>query len=83
MNERAPVSGVVYFGFVDPSGGSGDSMTLAIGLRQGDVVIIDAVRERRPPFSAEECGRRVRRVAQELPHHGGRDSIEAFMVIAD
>src|SRR5215467_11181556 len=45
---------VRYCGFVDPSGGSADSMTLAIGHRENDVVVIDALRERRPPFSPED-----------------------------
>ena len=43
--------GVRYFGFVDPSGGSSDSMTVAVAHREADRVIIDLVRERRPPFS--------------------------------
>ena len=50
--------GVAYWGFVDPSGGSSDSMTLAIGhceKRGGSLVgILDVVRERRAPFSPEE-----------------------------
>jgi hypothetical protein len=53
--ERAPRRGVSYAGFVDPSGGSSDSMTLAI--RHNDVgrqtVVVDALREVRPPFSPE------------------------------
>jgi hypothetical protein len=53
VRERAPVAGVKYVGFVDPSGGSADSMTLAIGHRDPNVAIIDAVRERKPPFSPE------------------------------
>jgi hypothetical protein len=40
-----------YVGLTDPSGGSADSMTLAIAHREDDRVIIDAIRERRPPFS--------------------------------
>jgi hypothetical protein len=36
--------------FADPSGGSSDSMTLAIGHREGNVAMIDAIRERKPPF---------------------------------
>ncbi|PSH68542.1 hypothetical protein CU102_12315 [Phyllobacterium brassicacearum] len=51
--ERPYVSGVRYRGFVDPSGGSNDSMTLAIGHNEGDRVILDCVRERKPPFSPE------------------------------
>ena len=42
-----------YYGFVDPSGGSADSMTFAVAHRENDVVVLDAVRERRPPFSPE------------------------------
>jgi hypothetical protein len=53
VRERAPISSVRYYGFVDPSGGSADSMTLAVGHREGDVVVVDALRERRPPFSPE------------------------------
>jgi hypothetical protein len=54
VRERAPISSTRYFGFVDPSGGSADSMTLAIGHREKDVVVVDALRERRPPFSPED-----------------------------
>ena len=51
--ELLPAEGLGYSAFVDPSGGSSDSMTLAIAHRQGDVVVLDAIRERRPPFSPE------------------------------
>jgi hypothetical protein len=50
-HERAPVSGVRYVGFIDPSGGSSDSMAVAIAHCEGDVAVLDAVRERKPPFS--------------------------------
>lgn len=52
-HELAPVSGIRYFGFVDPSGGSSDSMTLAIAHKDGDRVVLDLVRENKPPFSPE------------------------------
>jgi hypothetical protein len=53
--ELFPISGVTYFGFVDPSGGSMDSMTLAIAHREKDgTAVLDAVRERKPPFSPED-----------------------------
>jgi hypothetical protein len=55
VRERAPMSRVTYSAFVDPSGGSADSMTLAIGHRQDDIVVVDALRERRPPFSPEDA----------------------------
>ena len=51
--ELPPVAGIAYMAFCDPSGGSADSMTLAITHRQGDKIIVDAVREHRPPFSPE------------------------------
>lgn len=51
--ERAPISTVEYKAFVDPSGGSADSMTLAIGHREGDLAVVDALREAQPPFNPE------------------------------
>lgn len=51
--ERPRQSGVTYRAFVDPSGGSNDSMTLAIAHQEGDMAVLDAVRERKPPFSPE------------------------------
>ena len=54
VHERQPITAASYFAFVDPSGGSADSMTIAIGHRDDDLTVIDAVRERRPPFSPED-----------------------------
>ena len=51
--ERAPLKAFGYSAFVDPSGGSADSMTLAIGHREDDIAVLDAVREAKPPFSPE------------------------------
>jgi hypothetical protein len=51
--EIPPVRGTRYVAFVDPSGGSADSMTLAIGHIQDGLRVLDAVREVRPPFSPE------------------------------
>jgi hypothetical protein len=51
--ERPPQAGFRYSAFVDPSGGSSDSMTLAIAHKIGDTAILDCVREVRPPFSPE------------------------------
>lgn len=51
--ELPPIQGERYQAFVDPSGGSADSFTLAIAHRRGTDAILDAVRERRPPFSPE------------------------------
>src|ERR1700756_2878921 len=52
--EMLPAAGTRYGAFVDPAGGSGpDAMTLAIAHkpRPDDRIIIDAVREMRPPFN--------------------------------
>ena len=54
--ELLPASGIRYTAFVDPSGGSADSMTLAIAHRDSKdrtLGILDCVREVRPPFSPE------------------------------
>jgi hypothetical protein len=51
--ERAPLSDLRYFGFVDPSGGSADSMTLAISHTEDNIAVLDCLREIRPPFSPE------------------------------
>jgi len=51
--ERGKLGSISYSGFVDPSGGSSDSMTLAIGHREDDRIIVDCIREARPPFSPE------------------------------
>ncbi|MCA1775210.1 MAG: hypothetical protein LC676_06265, partial [Loktanella sp.] len=37
------VEGITYTGFVDPSGGGADEMTLGIGHREGDTTVIDLV----------------------------------------
>lgn len=54
VRERAPIEGVRYFGFTDPSGGARDAMTLAVAHHENGVSILDATRERRPPFSPED-----------------------------
>jgi hypothetical protein len=53
-HELPPIQGCIYHAFVDPSGGSSDSMVLAAAHRdkQGNA-ILDAIRERRPPSSPE------------------------------
>ena len=51
--ERGPLSGRRYAAFTDPSGGSNDSFTLAIAHRDDDQLLLDCVREVRPPFSPE------------------------------
>jgi hypothetical protein len=54
VRELPAGDGITYVAFVDPSGGSADSMTLAIGhCEASGVAVLDAVREIRPPFSPD------------------------------
>ncbi len=57
VRERLYDAQLSYVGFVDPSGGSRDSFTLAIGHRQGEKIVLDAIRERKPPFSPDAVTR--------------------------
>ena len=84
-HEVPPAVGLAYVGFVDPSGGGADSFTLAIAHRAGERLVLDLVREVRPPFSPEqvvedfsETARRYR-VAQLVgDHYAGEWPREQF-----
>ena len=52
--ELPPNREIRYRAFVDPSGGTSDSMTLAIGHRENGTVVLDVLREAKPPFSPEQ-----------------------------
>ena len=74
--ELPPVHGTQYIAFADPSGGSQDSMTLAIGHAEGETAVLDLIRERRPPFSPRGRRAGVCRGSQNLrSQRGGRRSI--------
>lgn len=51
VRERARLSRFSYSAFIDPSGGSSDSMTMAIAHAEGDQLVLDCLRERRAPFN--------------------------------
>jgi hypothetical protein len=53
LHERRPERKHRYVAFVDPSGGSADSMTLAVAHKEGSTAILDCVREVKPPFNPE------------------------------
>jgi hypothetical protein len=55
--ELLPATALQYVAFVDPSGGSADSFTLAIAHREGERAVLDLLRERRPPFSPDDVVR--------------------------
>ena len=57
-HERAPARGAGhrYVAFIDAAGGSGsDSMTCGIAHSEASGPVLDAVRERRPPFSPDDA----------------------------
>jgi len=53
-HELPPSAGRNYVAFVDPSGGSRDSFTLAVAHPEGDRLVLDLLRERVPPFSPDD-----------------------------
>jgi hypothetical protein len=56
VRERPPELGKHrYFSFTDPSGGSADSMTCAIGHREGEMIVVDCLREIPSPFDPESA----------------------------
>jgi hypothetical protein len=63
--ELPPKDGVQYRAFVDASGGRRDAFAVGVGHRRGDLVIVDAVRSWKAPFSPSavvaECTEFVRR----------------------
>jgi hypothetical protein len=80
---------IKYRAFVDPSGGSSDSMTLAIGHvdKESKRGVVDVVRERRPPFSPEavvtefaELLRLYRVFRVKGDHYGGEWPRERFRI---
>ena len=82
---RPLLSNLSYRGFIDPSGGSSDSMTMAISHREGDRFVLDLVLERKPPFSPHNVvsefaatlkGYRVSRVRGD--RYAGEWAREAF-----
>ena len=52
--ELPPVRGIDYAGFVDPSGGANDSMTLGIAHMENERAVLDLIRETRAPFSPQQ-----------------------------
>lgn len=47
------MGGVTYQAFADPSGGANDAFTLAVAHLEGDVGVLDAILEIRPPFDPD------------------------------
>lgn len=68
--ELPPVANTRYVAFVDPSGGSGDSMTLAIAHVADKSAVLNLVRERKPPFSPESV---VQEFSEDMKRYGIRE----------
>lgn len=87
LQDRAGAFQRRYFAFTDPSGGSQDSWSLAIAHLEGETPVLDAVRERVPPFSpagvAADYGDLLKRYGisdLEGDHYGGEFPRELFRV---
>ena len=52
-HERGPLANMRYAAFVDVSGGGADSFALAVAHKEGEVGVLDAIREVKPPLSPE------------------------------
>jgi hypothetical protein len=75
-----------YIGFIDPSGGSNDSFTLAIAHFENEKVIVDQILERRPPFSPESVVKEFAAVLKEYriysvmsDRYAGQWVVESFI----
>lgn len=60
------VPGLRYFAFTDVSGGRGDDATLGIAHRSGRKVVLDLLRQYRPPFNPHTV---VREMCDELKRY--------------
>jgi hypothetical protein len=65
--EISPTKGVQYVAFVDPSGGSQDSMTLAIAHQERGTHVLDLLLEEKPPLAPETV---VERFSDVLRSYG-------------
>jgi hypothetical protein len=77
VRELSPQPNIGYQGFCDPSGGSADSMTLAIGKQ---TVVIDALREVKPPFSPEVVVGEFSKLLIGLPV-GAQDDVPILVLL--
>jgi hypothetical protein len=78
-----PPQRFAYAMFVDPSGGRGDSFTAAIGHRENNLLIVDALYERRAPFDSEATIADVAALADSYGVHTVRgDDYGADLVVA-
>lgn len=67
VHVRPPAKGVMYRAACDPSGGRGDSFTLAICHHEGETSVLDCVLEIKPPFDPASA---TARIAEKLKDYG-------------
>ncbi|MGB7294202.1 MAG: terminase large subunit [Candidatus Aminicenantales bacterium] len=56
-----------YFAFVDPSGGRQDAMTMSLAHKDGERIVQDLIRVKRPPFDPGAC---VKEFSEVLKTYG-------------
>jgi hypothetical protein len=61
------IEGVSYVAFVDPSGGSVDSMTLGVSHMENNKIILDCCVEKKPPFNPDSV---VKEFADTIRSYG-------------
>jgi hypothetical protein len=83
--ERAPLAGIQYFSFTDPSGGAHDSFTLAIAHRDGERLVLDVLRGITPPFDPSAVVKELCDVLKAYhcdrvvgDHYAGQWVVESF-----
>jgi hypothetical protein len=62
---RWPRPGTRYLLAVDPSGGRADSFTAAVGHRDGELLIVDRIYEKRAPFVADVALDEIAEIARD------------------
>jgi hypothetical protein len=67
--ELAPLSGIYYRAFTDPSGGRHDSYALAVGHKEGAHFVLDVCRATKGPFNPEETTRQYADLCRQYRVH--------------
>jgi hypothetical protein len=83
--ERAPIEAVHYWAFTDPSGGSHDSFTLAIGHHEKERLVLDVLRGITPPFDPSVVVKEFATILKSYrcdrvtgDHYSGQWVVESF-----
>jgi hypothetical protein len=63
--ELPPRHGVIYFAFTDASAGRHDAFTICVCHAQGERIVVDVIRGRRPPFDPASVAAEFAALARE------------------